>query len=91
MAIEGEHDVIHLMHAITSLDPNSDNPELSWNVSMWNRDLSTLKLNDDDDNEIPKPASFPTDAEILARKTELETKWDAGTYNSLQELMAEYE
>ena len=61
----------------------------SWECSMSNADLSTLKFyTPGTADEIPKPANFPTDEVINAKVISLQAVADAGNYDSVQEVIA---
>ena len=72
---------INVIHAIYSLG--------DWKVAIWDNDLSTIKFYSGAD-EISKPSNFPSDANINARKADMQTKADTGNYDSIQAIIATY-
>ena len=61
----------------------------SWEYSISNKDLSTLKFyTSGTTDEISKPADFPTDEVINAKVISLQAVADAGNYNSVQDVIA---
>ena len=62
----------------------------NWKYSMFDQDTNQMTFYDNDGNEIAKPSDFPSDADISARMTDMQTKADTGDYKSVQEIMATY-
>ena len=69
-------------HAINSLG--------NWSYKMIDEDTNQMTFYDNDGNEIAKPYDFPSDADISARMTDMQTKADTGNYASVQEIVATY-
>ena len=72
---------IYTSNAINSLG--------DWEFVIWNEDLSTIKFYSDSE-EISAPADFPNEADIEARRVDMQTKADTGNYKSVQEIIATY-
>ena len=59
----------------------------SWEYSMSNKDLSTLKFYNSG-TEIARPADFPTDEVIDAKVISLQAIADGGDFATVQEVIA---
>lgn len=60
-----------------------------WSWKMVDDNLSQMTFYNGED-EVSKPADFPSDADIDARQVDMQTKADTGDYKSVQEINATY-
>tara|TARA_R110000765_G_scaffold196901_2_gene302663 strand:- start:1632 stop:1856 length:225 start_codon:yes stop_codon:yes gene_type:complete len=61
----------------------------TWRFKMCNESLSEMTFYEGG-KEISKPSDFPSDKDINARYVDMQTKLDAGSYGTVQELIATY-